>query len=532
MAEKVIQVIETAAESIKSAINPTPVTMTTTTSCPIAHNKHSLTAGIHGPVLLQDVTLLDKIGHFVREKIPARNVHALGTGAYGTLTVTNDITKYTFAKLFSYVGKKTELFTRFSGIFTEQGDADTSRDGRGFALKFYTEEGNWDLLAINTPVFNVRDGKMGPDAVHAFKRDPVSGNWNPTQTWDYVANHPESFHLATMLYSDRSIPASYRTMHAYGCNTFSFINQEKRRFWVKFHILSLRGAVGLDQTTAKLVAGEDPNFLSRDLLEAINRKDYPRWKFCCQIMPEAEGYTKDFAFDCTKVWKHKDYPLIDIGVIELNRNPIDYFPEVEQVAFSPANIVPGIGFSPDRLLQGRLLIYGEAQYHRIGPNYQELPINRAKATTCETYYNVGGSHQLEISKKFPHYYPSTYSRVHPDQKYLEPPLTCDGNAAFYDYPIEGTDDDYYAQTRDLLKVMSEKEKRNLFENVSTSLAKVTEEVVTQVLKHLYAIDTSYGSNVEALWRTKVGSKVLKSEPEKTVEKVNSMLVNMMPLQSK
>lgn len=337
--------------------------VTNSSGCPILNNSYSLTAGATGPTLVQDTDLFDKLQHFDREQIPQRNVHALGTGAYGTFTVTKDLTKYTCAKIFSSIGEKTDLFVRFSGIFTDKGEAETLRDPRGFAIKFYTKEGNWDLLAINTPVFNVRDAKVGPDAIHAFKRDSRSHEWNSNSIWDFVINHPEAIHQTLMIFTDRDgTPASYRNMNAYGCNTFSFYNERNEKFWVKFHLLSHLEPLGLNVEQAKLIAGEDPDFLSRDLRSAIQNGNYPKWTLSVQIMPEADGYKNPCAFDCTKVWCHDEYPLMELGTIELDRIPSDFYAEVEQAAFSPSNVVPGIGFSPDRLLQGRLFLYPDTQY--------------------------------------------------------------------------------------------------------------------------------------------------------------------------
>jgi len=497
--------------------------LTKMTGCPIAQFKNSMSAGPTGPVLLQDHVLLEKITQFDREKIPARNVHALGTGAYGHFTVTNDISKYTIAKVFSQVGKKTPLFARFSGIFTEQGDPDTTRDPRGFAIKFYTEEGNWDLMGINTPVFNVRDAKLGPDAVHAFKRDPRTGLWNPTQTWDFTVNHPEGLHQALMIFSDRDgTPMSYRMMHAYGCHTFSFINAENKRSWVKFHIISNQGAKGLTATQAKLLAGEDPNFLGRDLHQAIEKGNFPTWRLCCQIMPEDEGYKHAWTFDPTKVWKHDDYPLIDIGTIEINKNPTDYFSEVEQVAFAPTNIVPGLGYSPDKLLQGRLLIYNDTQHHRIGPNYLQLPINRPRIDT--TTLHVGGNMHIDIKNKFPHYHGSSFGTPRESKEYVEPPFRVDGPADYYNWPGEGTEEDYYAQPRDFWDTLNATDKNNLCYNLATSLDKVSSpEVVTKALQHFYKISQDLGETVEATLHDRQKNLIKKTEGEMLLDKMNKVL---------
>eukprot|EP01125_Pyxidicula_operculata_P001155 TRINITY_DN11107_c0_g1_i1.p1 TRINITY_DN11107_c0_g1~~TRINITY_DN11107_c0_g1_i1.p1 ORF type:complete len:536 (-),score=95.77 TRINITY_DN11107_c0_g1_i1:96-1703(-) len=474
-----------------------PNTFTRASGCPVGHYKNSLTAGPHGPVLLQDFVLMEKLAHFDRERTPPRNVHALGNGAYGHLTITHDISKYSRAKVFSEVGKKVPLFVRFSGIFTEQGEPETTRDPRGFALKFYTEEGNWDLLAINTPVFNTRDGKVGPDAIHAFKRDPRSHEWNPTQIWDFVVNHPEGLFQTLMIYSDQyGTPMSYRSMNAYGCNTFSFWNEKNERFWVKFHILSEERGRGLNQFEAKLLAGEDPDFLSRDLREAIEQKRFPKWRFAVQCMKEEDGYKNHWAFDCTKIWSTKDYPLIDIGTIELNANPIDYLAEVEQVAFSPANVVPGISFSPDKLLQGRLMIYDDTQFHRLGPNFKQIPINRPNQIEPQNAY-VSSAHQHEIKRRYPHYYPSCCEFLKPDEKFKEPPVKCDGTADFYDYDHEGTDEDYYLQASQYVRdLLSDKDRHNLVENIGLSLMKITSDsLVEKVFEILGKVDKDFSDGV-------------------------------------
>jgi len=482
-------------------------TLTKMTGCPVAHNTTSMTAGPTGPVCLQDVYLIEKLAQFDREKIPARNVHALGTGCYGTFTVTNDISKYTRANLFSQVGQQTNLFVRFSGIFTEQGEADTVRDPRGFAIKFYTKEGNWDLLGINTPVFLIKDAVYGPDAIHACKRDPRTGMWNPTQTWDFVANHPEALHQMTMLYTDRTgTPMSYRHMNAYGCHTFSFINSENKRFWVKFHIHSEQGAKGFTDHQAKLMAGQDPNFLSRDLKEAIDRKDYPKWKLGIQIMSEEEGYRHNWTFDPTKVWKHSEYPIIDIGVIELNKNPIDYHAEVEQAAFSPMTIVPGISYSPDRLLQGRLFIYDDTQHHRIGAKYKQLYVNQPQGVSGGAKTLItGGPMQTEVKEKFPHYSPSSFGGPQPNPQYLEPPFRCDGAAGFYE-PLGG--DDHFSQVGDFIaKVLDENGRDHLADNLGISFAKIPDEIARKNIELFSKVNKIFGDMLERKWKMRKESNM-------------------------
>jgi len=488
--------------------------LTTLTGCPFAHNKNSLTAGPHGPVMLQDTILLEKLTQFTREKTPPRNVHALGAGAYGTFTVTGDISNYTMAKVFQ-PGKKTELFARLSGTFTEQGDAETIRDLRGFAMKFYTEDGNWDLLCINTPVFNCRDGKVGPDAVHASKRDPRTGGWNPVQFWDFGLNHPEALHFVSMLYTDRiGTPVSFRHMHAYGCNTYSLINVQKQRFWVKFHLISTLGAKGFTQDQAKLMAGEDPNFLTRDLHEAIAAGQNPKWKFCVQIMPEEEGYRNPVAFDCTKVWSHKDYPLIEVGIIELNQNPVDHFSEVEQVCFSPATSIPGIGFSPDKLLQARLLIYDDAQHHRIGPNHKLVPVNFAKnAKNINVLHNAGGNFQTNMRTKWPHYYPSNYANNQVDSSLIEPPLKVDGDVGYYDYPLEGTEEDIYGQTRAFWNILDTTQRSNMCANIATSIFKLPTDLAKQVIGQFSTMNVECGKMIEDFYKGKKEGKIPMTQAE-------------------
>jgi len=471
-------------------------TLTKLTGQPISEGKNSWTAGSMGPLVV-DVELLEKLQQFDREKIPPRNVHALGYGAYGEFTVTNDISKYTCADLFSKVGKKTDFFTRFSGIFTEVGDADTVRDPRGFAIKFYTKEGNWDLMGINTPVFGVRDAKNGPDNVHAFKRDPRTGAWHNDQFWDYIVTHPESLHQILMLYTDRTgTPMSWRTMNAYGCHTFSLINKEGVRHWVKWHLVSQQGTRGFTVQQAKGVAGEDPNFLGRDLYEALEKKQFPKWKMYMQVMTEEEGYSDPRNFDCTKVWLHSKYPLIEVGELVVNRNPTDYHSEVEQAAFAPTNFVRGMGLSPDKLLQGRLLIYDDTQYHRLGDNFKMLYVNRPHG--IEPMHNYcGGQHNQEIRNKFPHYWPSVFGGLQPDPSFKQPSMRVTGPADIYPPFDENSDEDLYGQARLFWGVIGDQQRLNMIENFAVGLVKVnTKTIVDMMLGHLTTISPALGAGVK------------------------------------
>lgn len=343
---------------------------------PVADNQNIQTVGPRGQVLLQDPWFLEKLAHFDREVIPERRMHAKGSGAFGTFTVTHDITKYTKAAIFSEVGKQTECFVRFSTVAGERGAADAERDIRGFAMKFYTEEGNWDLVGNNTPVFFLRDPLKFPDLNHVVKRDPRTNLRNPTWKWDFFPLLPETLHQLTIVFSDRGLPRSWRHMHGFGSHAFSFINADNERFWVKFHFKSQQGIANLMDDEAKRLVAEDRESSQRDLYESIEKGDFPRWAFYVQIMPEADASRVPYnPFDLTKIWPHADYLLMEVGVLELNRNPDNYFAEVEQVAMSPANVVPGIGFSPDRMLQGRLFSYGDTQRYRLGVNHHQIPVN-------------------------------------------------------------------------------------------------------------------------------------------------------------
>jgi catalase len=354
-------------------------TLTTANGCPIADNQNSLTAGARGPLLMQDVQLLEQMQHFNRERIPERVVHAKGSGAYGTFTVTQDISQYTRAKVFAEVGKQTEVLLRFSTVAGERGAADAERDVRGFALKFYTEEGNWDLVGNNTPVFFVRDPYKFQQFIHTQKRHPQTNLRDPHMQWDFWSLNPESLHQVTILFSDRGLPASYRHMNGYGSHTFSFLNAAGDRVWCKFHFKTRQGVRSLTDSAAASLIGVDRESHQRDLFEAIERQEFPSWTVKVQIMTEEQARNYRWnPFDLTKVWAHSDFPLLEIGILELNRNPQNYFAEIEQAAFSPSAVVPGIGFSPDKVLQARLMSYPDAQRYRVGTNYHQLPVNQPR----------------------------------------------------------------------------------------------------------------------------------------------------------
>lgn len=475
-------------------------TLTTAGGHPVAENQHSQTAGPRGPVLLQDLQLLEKLAHFDRERIPERVVHAKGSGAYGTFTVTHDISHLTKARIFSEVGKQTPLFLRFSTVAGEKGSADTERDPRGFAIKFYTEEGNWDLVGNNTPVFFERDPLKFPDFIHSQKKDPRTGYKNPQRMWDYWSKAPEAMHQITILFSDRGIPDGYRFMNGYGSHTFSFINSKNERVWVKFHFKSAQGIKNLSVQNAAVLAGQDPDYAGRDLFEAIERKDFPRWNLKVQIMSEEQAQHTTFnPFDLTKVWPHKDFPLIDVGVLELNRNPRNYFAEVEQAAFSPANVPPGISYSPDKMLQARLFSYPDTQRYRLGVNYQALPVNRPRSAV-NVYHRDGSMRFDDNGADYDNYEPNNFGGPIQDSHYAEPALALSGQADRFD---AHKDNDDFTQAGNLFRMLSVSERERLTDNIAGAMRGVSEEVQKKNLEHFAKCDPEYGHKIAAKLSLKI-----------------------------
>jgi catalase len=466
--------------------------LTTNAGCPVADNQNVMTAGPRGPQLLQDVWYLEKLAHFDREVIPERRMHAKGSGAYGTFTVTHDITKYTRARIFSEIGKKTNLFARFTTVAGERGAADAERDIRGFALKFYTEEGNWDLVGNNTPVFFLRDPMKFPDLNHAVKRDPRTNLRSAKNNWDFWTSLPEALHQVTIVMSDRGIPATYRHMHGFGSHTFSFINKDNERSWVKFHFKSQQGVKNLTDAEAETLIGQDRESHQRDLYDSIENGDFPKWTLAVQIMPEADaGKVAYNPFDLTKIWPHEDYPLIEVGEFELNRNPENYFAEVEQSAFNPASVVPGIGFSPDKMLQGRLFSYGDAQRYRLGVNHNLIPVN-APRCPVNNYHRDGamrvdGNHGSTIG-----YEPNDQGEWAEQPDYSEPPLELTGAAAHWDHR---EDDDYFSQPGVLFRQMSKAQQQVLFENTARSVGGAPREIQLRHIRHCFKADPAYGNGV-------------------------------------
>ncbi|MCY9802398.1 catalase [Vibrio scophthalmi] len=467
--------------------------LTTAAGCPVAHNQNVMTAGPRGPQLLQDVWFLEKLAHFDREVIPERRMHAKGSGAYGTFTVTHDISQYSRAKIFSEIGKKTEMFARFTTVAGERGAADAERDIRGFALKFYTEEGNWDLVGNNTPVFFLRDPLKFPDLNHAVKRDPRTNMRSATNNWDFWTSLPEAFHQVTIVMSDRGIPASYRHMHGFGSHTFSFINANNERYWVKFHFKTQQGIKNITDQEAESICGKDRESHHRDLYEAIEGQDFPKWKMYVQIMPELEADEVSFnPFDLTRVWSQKDYPLIPVGEFELNRNPENFYAEVEQSAFNPAAVVPGIGFSPDKMLQGRLFAYGDAQRYRLGVNHHQIPVN-APRCPVHSYHRDGA---MRVDSNFGStigYEPNSQQEWAEQPDFSEPPLRINGQGANYDHRV---DEDYFSQAGDLFRLMNADQQQVLFDNTARAMDGVPEFIKQRHIDHAYQADQAYGEGLK------------------------------------
>ena len=468
--------------------------LTHTSGAPVEDNQNVVTAGKRGPLLLQDTWFLEKLAHFDREVIPERRMHAKGSGAYGTFTVTKDITAYTKAAIFSKVGKRTDLFVRFSTVAGERGAADAERDIRGFAIKFYTEQGNWDLVGNNTPVFFLRDPLKFPDLNHAVKRDPRTNLRSARNNWDFWTSLPEALHQVTITMSERGIPYSYRHMHGFGSHTFSLINANNERRWVKFHLHTQQGIKNLTDHEAEAIISKDRESHQRDLYESIERGEYPRWTMFIQIMSEKDAAKASFnPFDLTRVWPHGDYPLIEVGVMELNRNPANYFADVEQAAFNPANVVPGIGFSPDKMLQGRLFAYGDAQRYRLGVNHHLIPVN-APRCPFHSYHRDGamrvdGNHGGTLG-----YEPNSYGEWREQPDFAEPPLSVEGAAGHWNHR---EDDDYYSQPRALFNLMNPEQKKALFENTARAMGDAPREVKLRHIGNCMRADKAYGQGVAA-----------------------------------
>ncbi len=467
--------------------------LTSSSGAPVADNQNVMTAGKRGPMLLQDIWFLEKLAHFDREVIPERRMHAKGSGAFGTFTVTNDITKYSRAKIFSEIGKETEMFVRFSTVAGERGAADAERDIRGFAMKFYTEEGNWDLVGNNTPVFFLKDPLKFPDLNHAVKRDPHTNLRSAKNNWDFWTHLPEALHQITITMSERGIPLSYRHMNGYGSHTYSLINSNNERIWVKFHFKTQQGIKNLTDQEAETVIGKCRESHQRDLLDSIDKGDFPKWNMKIQVMTDEQAKECEFnPFDLTKVWSHKDYPLIDVGYFELNKNPENYFEDVEQSAFNPTNIVPGISFSPDKMLQGRLFSYGDAQRYRLGINHHQIPVNASKCPFLNMFHRDG---QMRVDGNYGStlgYEPNSYGEWQEQPDFSEPALEIDGAADHWNHR---EDDDYYSQAGDLFRLMNNEQQQVLFENTARNMGDAPQEIKVRHIKNCLQADEAYGKGV-------------------------------------
>jgi catalase len=470
--------------------------LTTDNGALVTDNQNSRTAGPSGPILLENHHLIEKLAHFDRERIPERVVHARGSGAYGYFEVLANVTRLTTAKFLATVGKRTEVFLRFSTVAGERGSADTLRDPRGFAIKFYAEDGNYDLVGNNTPVFFIRDPLKFPDFIHSQKRDPYTNIQEPDNIWDFFSLSPEATHQFTILFSDRGIPASFRHMDGFGSHTFQWVNANGEVFWVKYHFKTDQGIKCLTAEDAARIAGSDADYHQRDLLRAIDRGDYPSWTLKMQVMPAAEAAKYRLnPFDVTTVWPHRDYPLMTVGRIVLNRNPENYFAEVEQAAFNPAHFVPGIGPSPDKMLQGRLFSYGDTHRYRLGVNHMQLPVNRPHAAEASNYSRDGAMRADGNYGREKNYEPNSFGGPQQTGAPLWAPIEVAGLTGNH-APVHHHDDNDFVQAGDLYRLMSKEEKQRLIDNIAASLSKVSrEDIIQRSVGHFRRADPEFGDRL-------------------------------------
>ncbi|MDD4606612.1 MAG: catalase [Dysgonamonadaceae bacterium] len=468
--------------------------ITTAAGAPVTDNQDTMTSGKRGPVSLQDTWFLEKMAHFDREVIPERRMHAKGSGAFGTFTVTHDITHLTKAAIFSEIGKKTEMLARFSIVAGERGAADAERDVRGFALKFYTEEGNWDLVGNNTPVFFFRDPMKFIDLNHAIKRDPRTNMRSPNTNWDFWSSLPEALLQVTIIMGDRGIPSSYRHMHGFGSHAYSFISKNNKRTWVKFHFRSQQGILNFTDQEAEQIVGKDRESHQRDLYTAIEKKMFPKWKMYIQLMTEEQADAMETnPFDLTKMWLKKDFPLMPVGEFELNRNPDNYFADIEQAAFNPANTIPGISFSPDRMLQGRLFSYGDAQRYRLGVNHNQIPVNSPKGVKNPHSFHRDGQMRVDgnLGSEL-HYEPNSYGNWEDSP---EDNLPKEKGGDVYRYDFREDDSDYFTQPGMLFRAMTDDQKQVLFDNTARNMGDSTLQIKHRHIYHCYMADPDYGIGV-------------------------------------
>ncbi len=469
-------------------------TLTTAFGQPVGDDQNSLTAGVRGPLLMQDAHLLEKLAHFDRERIPERVVHAKGAGAYGYFEVTADVTKWTKADFLSEVGKKTDVFARFSTVGGERGSADAARDPRGFAVKFYTKEGNYDMTGNNTPVFFIRDPLKFPDFIHTQKRNPATNCPDPDMFWDFLSLTPESIHQVTILFSDRGTPASYRHMNGYSSHTYKWYNAAGEYFWVQYHFKTDQGIRNLTRQEAEVLKGKDPDHATRDLYQAIEKGDYPSWTLQMQILtPEQEKDFKWDILDITKVWPHGEVPPIEVGKLVLNRNPVNYFAEVEQAAFCPGNLVPGIGISPDKMLQSRVFSYHDTHIHRLGPNYHLIPVNAPKNAPEASYQRDGFMRVDDGGGAGPNYWPNSMGGPAPDPAALEPRFGVEGEAGRHAYSHPNDD---FVQAGNLYRnVMGDQDRDNLIGNIVDHLGGAQKRIQLRQCAIFFKADQDYGNRV-------------------------------------
>ncbi|KAJ2802987.1 catalase A [Coemansia guatemalensis] len=475
--------------------------LTTSTGAPVVSNQTSQTAGYNGPVLLQDFHLIDKLAHFDRERIPERVVHAKGAGAHGYFEVTKDVSHLTCAKFLSSVGKRTPIFTRFSTVGGESGSSDTARDPRGFAVKFYTEEGNWDMVGNNTPIFFIRDPIKFPDFIHTQKRDPRTHLKNPDMQWDFFSHVPEALHQVMILFSNRGTPDGFRHMHGYSSHTLKLVNDEGVPHYVKWHFRTDQGIKNFRAHEAAQMDAANPDYATQDLFEAIERGDHPSWTVYLQVLTEEQALNYDYnVFDVTKVISQKDFPLQEVGRMVLDRNPENYFAEVEQAAFSPSHMVPGIAPTADRMLQGRLFSYPDTHRHRLGANYQQLPINRPLAPV-RNQQRDGAMTFTDNGGRLPNYEPNSLGGPHESHsvREIDAVSQAEGLLARHTYGL--TDKDF-EQPRALYNLLSKEEQQDLVDNIAGNIALAQPVFQRSILPHLLRIDKEFGTRIEAILKAK------------------------------
>jgi catalase len=477
---------------------PTKPTLTTDSGAPVTDNQNSQTAGAGGPTLLQDHYLIEKLARFNRERIPERVVHAVGTGAYGYLEVTSpDVSRWTRMKVFERIGKKTDMFIRFSTVASSRGGPDVARDPRGFAMKYYTEEGNWDLVGNNTPVFFIRDGIKFPDFIHSQKQDPYTNRQEPDNVWDFFSHSPEATHQFTWLFGDRGIPASYRCMDGFSSHTYQWITAAGDRVWVKFHFKTNQGIKTLTSEEAAVIGGQDPLHCHKDLYDAIEQGRFPSWTLKVQVMPDADAaaYRID-PFDLTKVWNYRDYPLIPVGKLVLTRVPDNYFAETEQAAFDPAHFVPGIGPSPDRMLQARLFGYGDAHRYRLGINHTRLEVNEPRhvAGGARNYGRDGAMPSDRNGGRTKNYEPNSFEGPVQTNQELYAGLDVSGPTGHHPQVPRQVDD--FMQAGDLYRLQPKDAQQRLVDNIAGSLAQVSrDDIIERSIGHFRRADAEFGRRV-------------------------------------